>query len=69
MKNHEKSDFNRKSLTSIPFGGPICMNVDLGLQVTATAAAASRELWPSCGIPSPWSPGTKYPVWGIPHFD
>ena len=23
MKNHEKSDFNTKSLTSIPFGGPI----------------------------------------------
>ena len=23
MKNHETSDFNRKSLTSIPFGGPV----------------------------------------------
>ena len=25
MKNEEKSDFNRKTLTSIPFGGPICI--------------------------------------------
>ena len=24
IKNQEKYDFNRKSLTSIPFGGPIC---------------------------------------------
>ena len=30
MKNHEKSDFNRKSLTSIPFGGPICISRKLG---------------------------------------
>ena len=24
-ENQKKTDFNTKSLTSIPFGGPICM--------------------------------------------
>ena len=28
-ENQEKSDFNRKSLTSIPFGGPIVQNPSL----------------------------------------
>ena len=40
-------------------------------QLTATAATAtvSQELFPFGSTPGASRPGTKYPVWGIPHFD
>ena len=49
-ENQEKSDFNRKSLTSIPFGGPICF-----VNLQANLIILQRDVAPGEMVSHTWA--------------
>ena len=50
MKIQEKSDFNKKSITSIPFAGPILLRVS---EIVFKCTTSSMNHWGGLSMPDP----------------
>ena len=66
MKNPENSDFDRKSLTSIPFGGPICTS---DMQLFPCAGASDAHMGPLGVILSRSEGFPKRDIWFLGTMD